>query len=32
VELFLSSVANEPFEAELFELIEGDFELFVDED
>lgn len=32
VELFLSSVANEPFEAELFELVEGDFELFVDED
>lgn len=32
LETFLESVANEPFEAELFELVEGDFELFVDED
>ena len=32
LETFLQSVANEPFEAELFELVEGDFELFVDED
>jgi hypothetical protein len=32
LELFLHSLANEPFEAELFELVEGNFELFVDED
>ena len=32
LETFLQSVANEPFEAELFELVEGNFELFVDED
>ena len=29
---FLHAVAIQPFEAELFELVEGDFELFVDED
>lgn len=30
--IFLNDLANQPFEAELFELLEGDFELFVDED
>jgi hypothetical protein len=29
---FLHEVAIQPFEAELFELVEGDFELFIDED
>jgi hypothetical protein len=32
VEMFLVAVANEPFEAELFELIEGDSGVFEDED
>jgi len=31
LEMFLESVANEPFEAELFELIEGDAGVFEDE-
>ena len=29
---FLHEVAIQPFEIELFELVEGDFELFIDED
>jgi hypothetical protein len=29
---FLHEVAIQPFEIELFELVEGNFELFVDED
>jgi hypothetical protein len=30
--IFLTELAVQPFENELFELVEGNFELFVDED